>query len=141
MLLLYEALIDHSRWPLGTGNTLMPSILFVLYIYLIGLSLSKDLYLVTTQKLIFPDFTEIRRISCEIWQISWNPAHFMRSTWKPYKSNNSRKTLQFHGVQWEGYVSGFHMQFAGFHKIHQISCEIPPHFMKSATNTYNCQEW
>ena len=32
----------------------------------------------------------------------------MKSTWKPYKSNNSTKTLQFHGVQWEGYVSGFH---------------------------------
>ena len=35
-------------------------------------------------------------------------ADFMKSTWKPYKSNNSTKTLQFHGVQWEGYVSGFH---------------------------------
>ena len=29
----------------------------------------------------------------------------VKSTWKPYKSNNSTKTLQFYGVQWEGYVS------------------------------------
>ena len=36
------------------------------------------------------------------------------STCKSYKSNNSRKTLQFYAVQWEGYVSGFH-------EIHRIS--------------------
>ena len=36
---------------------------------LFGLSLSKDLYLVITQKLIFPDFSEIRRISCGFREI------------------------------------------------------------------------
>ena len=66
--------------------------------------------------------------------IQWNPVNFvwnlldfmkssrfhvdfMKFTSKPYKSNNSRKTLQFHVLQWEGYVSGFHMKFAGFHEI------------------------
>ena len=55
--------------------------------------------------------------------ISWNLEDFMRSTWKPYKSNNSTKTLQFHGVQWEGYVSGFH-------EIRRISWNLPD-FTKS----------
>ena len=52
----------------------------------------KDLYLAITQKLIFKKFG----------------AFHVKSTCKPYKSNNSRRTLQFYVVQWEGYVSGFH---------------------------------
>ena len=56
-------------------------------------------------------FHDIQQISCEI--------HL-----KTLKSNNSRKTLQFYGVQWEGYVSWFHMKSGRFHEIHQISCEI-----------------
>ena len=31
----------------------------------------------------------------------------VKSTYKPYKSSNSRKILQFHGVLWEGYVMFF----------------------------------
>ena len=89
------------------------------HLRLIGLSLSKDLYLVITQKLIY---IEIRRISHELWQISWNMANFT-------KSNNSRKTVQSYGVQWEGYVSGFHMKSAGFHvkftRFHEIHNERP----------------
>ena len=81
----------------------------------------KDLYLVITQKLIFLDFMWICRIS--------NPADFMKSTWKHYKSNNSRRTHQFHGVQWEGYVSWFHVKFTGFHVkfagFHEIRSERP----------------
>ena len=56
-------------------------------------------------------FHEIQQISCRFH------VDFMKFTSKPYKSNNSRKTLQFHVLQWEGYVSGFHMKFAGFHEI------------------------
>ena len=41
----------------------------------------------------------------------------MKSPYKPYKSNNSRKTLQLYGVQWEGYVMISH-------EIRWISCEI-----------------
>ena len=32
----------------------------------------------------------------------------VKSSYKPYKSNNSRKTLQFYGVLWEGYVMFSH---------------------------------
>ena len=79
----------------------------------------------------------------KIWRIS---ADFMKSTCKPYKSNNSRKTLQFYGVQWEGYVSGFH-------EICRISRNERPitrngkayvfNHVKSAgfRKTNNCQEW
>ena len=57
----------------------------------------------------------------EIWQISWNLADFMKSsrfymksgfhvksTYKTYKSNISRKTLQFYWVLWKGYVMFSH---------------------------------
>ena len=79
-------------------------------------------------------FHEIWQISCEIRQIScgfhmksgrFHETHkksarfHVKSTWKPYKSKNSRKTLQFHGVQWEGYVMISH-------EIRRISCEICP---------------
>ena len=61
----------------------------------------------------------------------WSPkssysGFHVKSTWKPYKSNNSRKTLQFHGVQWEGYVSWFHMKFAT--KDQQLPGMITPMF-------------
>ena len=42
---------------------------------------------------------EIRRISC---------GFHVKSTYKTYKSNISRKTLQFYGVLWEGYVMFSH---------------------------------
>ena len=51
----------------------------------------------------------------------------VKSTCKPYKSNNSRKTVQFYGVQWEGYVSWFTWNLLNFTKsarFHEISCEI-----------------
>ena len=59
----------------------------------------KYLYLVITQKLIFWILYEIQQISHEIRQTSCE-IHL-----KTLKSNDSRKKLQFHGVQWEGYVS------------------------------------
>ena len=74
----------------------------------------------------------------------WNLADFvadhMKSTWKPYKSNNSRKTLQFCGVQWKGYVSWFYMKSAGFHEIHWILREIRRISWNLQRKT-NCQEW
>ena len=74
---------------------------------------------------ISQNLVDFMQISCNLVDFMWisqNLADFMKSsgfhadfmwismksTWKPYKSNNSTKTLQFHGVQWEGYVSGFH---------------------------------
>ena len=59
----------------------------------------KDLYLVIMQKLIFLDFMKSGRFHMK------SGGFHVKSTCKPYKSNNSRKTLQFYGVQWEGYVS------------------------------------
>ena len=73
---------------------------------------------------------EIRQISHEIWWISWNPlANLINQI-------NSRKTLQFYAVQWEGYVSRFHeihwisqnlldfTKSTKFREICRISCEI-----------------
>ena len=93
----------------------------------------KDLYLVITQKLTFMKsggfheiwqiscgFHEIRWISGEIWQISHeihqiscrfhlkSGRFHVKSTYKTYKSNISRKTLQFYGVLWVGYVKFSH---------------------------------
>ena len=42
----------------------------------------------------------------EIWWISCG--FQVKSTYKSYKSNISRKTLQFYGVLWEGYVMFSH---------------------------------
>ena len=58
-------------------------------------------------------FHEIQWISGEIWQISCGfyvkSARFhVKSTYKTYKSNISRKSLQFYGVLWEGYVMFSH---------------------------------
>ena len=48
----------------------------------------------------------------------------MKFTCKPYKSNNSRKTLQFYAVHLEGYVSGFHEILRISSEILRISSEI-----------------
>ena len=60
-------------------------------------------------------FHEICQISCGFHEISRFHADFMKSsrfhvksTYKTYKSNISRKTLQFYGVLWEGYVMFSH---------------------------------
>ena len=75
----------------------------------------KDLYLVITQKLkilkssrFHVDFMKSGGFHVDFMKSGGFHVDFMKSTWKPYKSNNSTKPLQFHGVQWEGYVSGFH---------------------------------
>ena len=111
----------------------------------------KDLYLVVTQKLIILEsgrFHEITFMKSGGFHL-WNPADFMKSvksggfhanfmksgrfhvksTWKPYKSKNSRKTLQFHGVQWEGYVMISH-------EICQISWN-PPGFERPLARNGN----
>ena len=44
----------------------------------------------------------------------------VKSTYKTYKSNISRKTLQFYGVLWEGYVMFSHEICRISHKIHWI---------------------
>ena len=49
---------------------------------------------------------EIRRISCG-FHLKSGRFH-VKSTYKTYKSNISRKTLQFYGVLWEGYVMFSH---------------------------------
>ena len=80
---------------------------------------------------------EIRWILRNLADFTWNLVDFMKSgrfhmkssgfhvksTYKTYKSNISRKTLQFYVVLWEGYV-----MFS--HEICQIS-RNPPDFMKS----------
>ena len=44
-----------------------------------------------------------------IHEIQWISCGFhVKSTYKTYKSNISRKTLQFYGVLWEGYVMFSH---------------------------------
>ena len=82
---------------------------------LIGLSFyTKDLYLVTTQKLTVKSvavfmktggFHEKQQFSWKALQFSWKVAVFTR---KPYKSTNSRQILQFHCVLGGGYVWCFH---------------------------------
>ena len=85
-----------------------------------GLSLSKDLYLVITQKLIFLEKLDFMWNPPDFINPVWNlPDFTVRSTWKPYKSNNSRKTLQFHGVQ--GKAMSYDFTWS------------PPNFMKSTT--------
>ena len=85
-------------------------------------------------------FHKIWWISCEIWWISQNPADFMwnlvdfikscrfhvKSTDKTYKSNISRKTLQFYGVLWEGYVMFSHEICWISHEICRISKDQLP---------------
>ena len=69
-------------------------------------------------------FHEIRQIFT--WNLAdfvWNLVDFM---WNPpgnLINQRIQQKLQFHGVQWEGYVSWFHMK----------STRNPPDFMKSAT--------
>ena len=65
----------------------------------------KDLYLVITQKLTFMksggfhvDFMKSGRFHVK------SSGFHVKSTYKTYKSNISRKTLQFFGVLWKGYV-------------------------------------
>ena len=65
----------------------------------------KDLYLVITQKLIFLKSAGFH-VKFGRFHMKFGRFH-VKSTCKPYKSNNSRKTLQFYGVQWKGYVSWF----------------------------------
>ena len=75
-------------------------------------------------QLVFRNPPGFMRISWNLVDFTWNPVDFMKSTWKPYKSNNSTKTLQFYGVQWEGYASwftwnllDFTVKSTRFHKI------------------------
>ena len=128
----------HATWSclLSVGNALSTAYLFLVF-------RKKDLYLVITQKLTFMKsggfqadfmksagfhgFHEIWWISGEIhWQILCgfhmkSGAFYVKSTYKTYKSNISRKTLQFYGVLGKA-MSYFHMKSAGFRKT-------------------NCQEW
>ena len=113
------------------------------HIYLV-FRVSKDLYLVITQKLMLENCQfshEKWQFSCEKYQFLWKLPVF---TWKPYKSTNSTQILQFDGVLGGGYVSGFHenchfswklllfMKTAAFHenrmKDHQLPGMVTPMF-------------
>ena len=59
----------------------------------------KDLYLVITQKLIILKSGGFR---ADFMRISWNPPENL------INQITQQKLFKFHGVQWEGYVSGFH---------------------------------
>ena len=103
----------------------------------------KDLYLVIIQKLIFLEKvksagfqwslqSEIYKGFSKIWQIS-NKIRWISHEihLKTLKSVSSWTILHFHGVQWEGYVWGFHKKSTRFHEIWQISYE----------RKTTCQEW
>ena len=74
----------------------------------------QNVWLVITQKLTFLKPLKSQRISPG--RFHQNPCGFhvksgrfhVKSTYKTYKSNISRKTLQFYGVLWEGYVMFSH---------------------------------
>ena len=81
----------------------------------------KDLYLIITQKLTFmksagfcADFTK-------------SGGFHVKSTYKTYKSNISRKTLQFYGVLWEGYVMFSH-EIRRISKDQQLPGMVRPMF-------------
>ena len=78
---------------------------------------------------------EIQWISCG-FHVKSGRFH-VKSTYKTYKSNISRKTLQFYGVLWEGYVMFSH-EIRQISKDQQLPGMVRPMFSWFTFKGQNC---